>query len=46
MPDQFQKTFLLVRWAALIYTYEGCPNKSWILLITHDCVAGILFKLL
>ena len=22
--------------------YEGCPNKSWTLLITHDCVSGIL----
>ena len=22
--------------------YEGCPNKSWTLLITHDCASGIL----
>ena len=26
--------------------YEGCPNKSWTLLITHDCVSGIILKLL
>ena len=24
------------------YTYEGCPSKSWTLIITHECVQVIV----